>query len=124
MKFLLDENQSPAIVDLLAEAGHDAVHVRDLDMKGSPDVAVLAAASAADRVVVSADTDFGELLAFSNARGPSIVLLRRQQQRRAHEIAALILANLDDVAEDLRVGAIVVIDDDRVRIRSLPFRPD
>ena len=51
MKFLLDENQSPAIVDLLAEAGHDAVHVRDLDMKGSPDVAVLAAASAADRVV-------------------------------------------------------------------------
>ena len=124
MKFLLDENQSPAIVDLLAEAGHDAVHVHDLDMTGSPDVAVLAAASAADSVVISADTDFGELLAFSNARGPSIVLLRRQQQRRAHEIAALILANLDDVAEDLRAGAIVVIDDDRVRIRSLPFRPD
>lgn len=124
MKFLLDENQSPAIVGLLAEAGHDAVHVRDLDMKGSPDVAVLAAASAADRVVISADTDFGELLAFSNERGPSIVLLRRQQQRRAHEIAALILANLDDVADDLRAGAIVVIDDDRVRIRSLPFRPD
>lgn len=124
MKFLLDENQSPAIVGLLAEAGHDAVHVRDLDMKGSPDVAVLAAASAADRVVISADTDFGELLAFPNARGPSIVLLRRQQQRRAHEIAALILANLDGVADDLRAGAIVVIDDDRVRIRSLPFRPD
>lgn len=124
MKFLLDENRSPAIVELLAEAGHDAVHVRDLDMKGSPDVAVLAAASAVDRVVISADTDFGELLAFSNERGPSIVLLRRQQQRRAHEIAALILANLDGVADDLRAGAIVVIDDDRVRIRSLPFRPD
>ncbi|MEX2627870.1 MAG: DUF5615 family PIN-like protein [Ilumatobacteraceae bacterium] len=124
MRFLLDENQSPAIVGLLVEAGHDVVHVRDLDMRGSPDVAVLAAASAADRVVISADTDFGELLAVSNARGPSILLLRRQQQRRALEIAALILANLDDVAEDLRAGAIVVIDDDRVRIRRLPLRPD
>lgn len=66
------------------------------------------AGSPADRAVISADTDVGELMAFSNARGPSIVLLRRQQQRRAHEIAALILANLDDVAEDLRAGAIVV----------------
>jgi predicted nuclease of predicted toxin-antitoxin system len=124
VKFLLDENQSPNIADLLAEAGHDAVHVRDLDMEGSPDVDVLAAARGEHRVVISADTDFGELLAASNADGPSILLLRRQQQRRAHEIASLILANLDQVAQDLQSGAVVVLDDDRVRIRSLPFRPD
>jgi predicted nuclease of predicted toxin-antitoxin system len=124
VKFLLDEKQSPNIADLLAEAGHDAVHVRDLDMKGSPDVAVLATARGDDRVVISADTDFGELLAASNADGPSVLLLRRQQQRRAHEIASLILANLGEVAQDLQSGAVVVLDDDRVRIRSLPFRPD
>jgi predicted nuclease of predicted toxin-antitoxin system len=124
VKFLLDENQSPNIADLLAEAGHDAVHVRDLDMEGSPDVDVLAAARGEHRVVISADTDFGELLAASNADGPSILLLRRQQQRRAHEIASLILANLGEVAQDLQSGAVVVLDDDRVRIRSLPFRPD
>jgi hypothetical protein len=34
--------------------------------------------------VISADTDFGELLTASNADGPSILLLGRQQQRRAH----------------------------------------
>ena len=93
-------------------------------MEGSPDVDVLAAARGEHRVVISADTDFGELLAASNADGPSILLLRRQQQRRAHEIASLILANLDQVAQDLKSGAVVVLDDDRVRIRSLPFRPD
>lgn len=124
MRFLLDENQSPRIVALLAEAGHDAIHVRDLDLRSAPDVEVLAAARSDGRVVLSADTDFGELLAASNATAPSILLLRRQGQRRAHEIAALILANLDDVAEDIRAGAVVVFEAGRVRVRRLPFRPE
>lgn len=123
MKFLLDENQSPRIADLLIEAGHDSIHVRDLDLRTSPDADVLAAAREGGRVVISADTDFGELLAASNAAAPSVLLMRRQAGRRAHEIAALILANLEAVAEDLQSGAVVVFDDDRIRIRSLPIRP-
>ena len=43
---------------------------------------------------------------------------------RAVEVAALILANLEVIAEDLEGGAIVVLDDDRLRIRRLPLRPD
>jgi len=124
VKFLLDENQSPRIAEVLAEAGHDVIHVRDIGRRASPDEQVLDAAREADRVVISADTDFGELLAASNAAGPSILLLRRQEQRRAHEIAALILVNLDDVVADLQSGAVVVIDDERIRIRSLPLQPD
>ena len=75
-------------------------------------------------MLLSADTDFGELVANSNADRPSVILLRRQEGRRACEIAALILANLAAIANDLDAGALVVIDDDRIRIRRLPFRPD
>ena len=57
MKFLLDENQSPRIAEVLAEAGHDVVHVRDIGLGTSPDEQVLDAAREADRVVISADTD-------------------------------------------------------------------
>ena len=74
-------------------------------------------------MLLSSDTDFGELLARSNAAGPSVILLRRQDERRAAEIAALIVANLDAIADDLVAGALVVVDDDRVRVRTLPFRP-
>lgn len=49
-----------------------------------------------------------------------MILLRRQ----ANEIAALIVANLAAITNELDAGALVVIDDDRIRIRSLPFRPD
>lgn len=124
MRFLLDQNASPALVGLLADAGHDAEHVGDLGMSEAPDDEVLAAAKNAGAVLISSDTDFGDLLAHSNAAEPSVILLRRQEGRRASEIAALILANLDAVAVDLEVGAFVVIADDRVRVRSLPFRPE
>jgi predicted nuclease of predicted toxin-antitoxin system len=124
VKFLLDENQSPQIARLLVGAGHDAIHVRDVHLRTSLDIEVLAAARHDGRVLISGDTDFGELLAISNAAGPSIVLLRRQGQRRADEIASLILANLDAITSDLESGAVVVFDDERIRIRRLPLRPD
>ena len=124
MKFLLDQNVSPALVGLLADADHLADHVRDLGMREAPDDVVLAAARDADAVLISSDTDFGELLARSNANEPSVILLRRQEGRRANEIASLIVANLQAVADDLASGAIVVLDDDRVRIRSLSLQPE
>ena len=123
MRFLLDENQSPVMVELFARLGHDAVHVRDVGLARSSDTAILAAARDDNRVVVSGDTDFGDLIASTNAASPSVVLLRRQGQRRAAEVVALLVANLDAVAADLEAGAVVVLDADRVRVRRLPLRP-
>ena len=121
MKFLLDENQSPLIAELLTTAGHDAVHVRELNLSEASDADIMQAASEQGRVIVSADTDFGELLARTNASEPSILLLRRTDARRARDVAELILANLDQVAQDLDNGAIVTIETSRVRVRELPM---
>jgi predicted nuclease of predicted toxin-antitoxin system len=123
VKFLLDENQSPALVELIAAAGHDVVHARDVGLRSAPDAAVLESAARSGRVLISGDTDFGELLATSNAALPSVVLFRRQGQRRAREVSALLLMNLATVAADLETGAVVVFDDDRIRVRALPIRP-
>ena len=123
MRFLLDQNQSPLLVGPLTVAGHDGVHVRDLGMSRAADRVILDYAVKDQRIVLSGDTDFGELLAMSNAALPSVVLLRRQGDRRAAQIAALVLANLEAVSEDLAAGAIVVLETDRVRVRRLPLRP-
>lgn len=123
MRFLLDQNLPPRLAELLTAAGHDSTHVRTLDMSRSPDHEVLALASEQGRVLVSSDTDFGELLAASNAPQPSVLLLRRQQGRRAAELARLLLANVDVIADDLGAGAIVVLDESRIRVRRLPLRP-
>lgn len=124
MKFLLDQNLSPDLVEILDRAGHTTSHVRDLGMSKAADHEILAEAEREGAVLISADTDFGELLARSNAGEPSVILLRRQEGRRATEVAALVLANLDAVAADLDAGAFVVLHQDRIRVRSLPLRPD
>lgn len=123
MRFLLDQNQSPLLVGALIVAGHDAVHVRDLGMSRATDREILQYGLQDERIVLSSDTDFGELLAMSNATLPSVVLLRRQGDRRAAQIAALLVANLEAVSEDLAAGGIVVLETDRVRVRRLPLRP-
>jgi predicted nuclease of predicted toxin-antitoxin system len=121
LRFLLDESLSRRVVALLTTAGHDVVHVHDIDLKGARDPVVLARAVKDERVLVTLDTDFGALVAHSQAAVPSIVLFRGEVTRRAEGQAALLLANLDAVADDLRSGAVVVIGYGRLRVRRLPI---
>jgi predicted nuclease of predicted toxin-antitoxin system len=90
-------------------------------MRAAPDPLVLNRARQEDRVLVSADTDFGALLARSRAASPSVLLIRRLVGRRAAEQSAIIQANLEQVAEDLAAGAVIAFGDDWIRIRRLPL---
>ena len=119
MKFLIDECLRAEVADLLTSAGFDAVHARDVGLLGQPDEEVMARALEQGSVLVSADTDFGELLALGGHLLPSLILLRRRHDPVSQ--AAAILAALPDVEESLTAGAVVVITEDRVRIRELPI---
>ena len=124
MRFLVDQNLSPRLAQLLVDAGHDAVHVRSLGLATAPDTDVLARAAAEARVVVSGDTDFGALLTAGHRREPSLILFRRERPRRAEAQAVLLLNCLDRVESALLEGAIVVIEESRIRIRSLPVNSE
>lgn len=87
----------------------------------SSDVEILARAKTDRRAVVSADADFGALLAASGEAGPSVVLLRSGDDLTPGQQALLLTANLPQVAEDLERGAVVVLGRRRIRIRSLPI---
>lgn len=119
MRFLLDECLSSHLVDLLADAGHDAAHLSARGLLGATDEVVMRAAATDVRVLVSADTHFGELLASSRTEHRSLILLR-QGNRTAEHQAATLLANLAALTEDLEAGAIIVITDDRIQVRRLP----
>ncbi len=93
MKFFIDSALSPIVAERLREAGYDAVHTRDYDMTSATDSSILERAAAEQRVVVSADTDFGTQLAESGHAFPSVLLFRRGVTRRPEGQAELLIAD-------------------------------
>ena len=123
MKFLLDSNLSHRVAQLLCEAGLDAAHVRDKGLQHATDSVILEFARQHGFVLVSEDTDFGELLAQQRTAAPSFVLLRTYEPLTPDEQAAVLLANLPRLRADLDQGVIVVIERSRLRVRRLPVLP-
>jgi predicted nuclease of predicted toxin-antitoxin system len=124
MRFLLDHNLSPKVAEPLRTAGHDVTVAREVGLSRATDEVVIATARLERRVLVSADTDFGAILALSGATTPSFLLMRRASNQRPAEQAALILDNLDAIADDLDAGAIVVLGEATLRIHRLPIGSD
>ena len=120
MRLLIDQCLSSRLPEALGHYGHDAVHTRELGMRTATDLEILDFACADRRIIISADSDFGELLAFSGRQQPSYVRIEKTDGRSLESIVALLVHNLPPLTVELEYGCIVIIDDHRIRVRALP----
>jgi predicted nuclease of predicted toxin-antitoxin system len=120
LRFLVDNALSPKLAEGLRQAGHDAVHLREIGRQSAPDSEVLARAIDEARIIISSDMDFGDLLAARELARPSVILFRRVE-RGTNSRLALLLKNLAAISVDLERGSIVILESSRMRIRSLPI---
>jgi len=122
MRLLLDMNLSPAWVEVLARRGHECHHWSQIGQADAPDQALLQWARSHDAVLVTADLDFGLLLARSGSSKPSLVQIRGKGTL-PEDIADSLAEALDACAPYLISGALVTVEPERRRVRVLPIQP-
>lgn len=120
MRFLADMSVAARVVEWLRDQGHDAHHLREEGLQRLPDDQIFYKAVAENRIVLTFDLDFGEIVAFSRRQKTSVVLFRLQNTRTPHVIERLqfILQQAEGVLEQ---GAVIVVEESRFRIRRLPI---
>lgn len=121
MRFLVDENLSPDLCRYLHGQANTAEHVHLYIGAGVSDQRILDYASSEDAVIVTADTDFGALLAHHQTTKPSLILVRELLSLPVAEQGQWLTANLGQLREPLAGGAIVVFSLTDIRVRPLPI---
>lgn len=118
MRFLIDRCAGRRLAEWLRERGHDAVESRERGADPG-DLALLHWAFAEERILVTMDKDFGELVYLKGGQHRGLV---RLPDVPARQRIVLMEQILDRHSRELAAGAVITIRGSRIRV-SLPSPP-
>ena len=120
MRLLADLHIAPRTVAFLRSLGHDVRRVNELLPPTAADEAIVAAAIREARSILTQDLDFSAIVALSGKPVPSVISLRLSSSR-VERVNAVLEEVLPGLERDVREGALVTVEDGRVRHRRLPL---
>lgn len=117
LKLLADENISPRVVSFLREKAIDIIDVKEQGWQGSEDEFILRKALEDNRFVLTHDSDFGMLAI--NAGMPCYGVIYIRIKNLKTENILNLLDKLLRFDKEITSCSIVVVEDTKVRIRSI-----
>jgi len=123
VRFLLDMGVDVRVSAWLRDQHHDAVHLRDEGLQRLPNGEIFTKAISERRIILTFDLDFGEIAALARGGKTSVVVFRLHNTRTQHILDRL-AAVLPDCSAILEQGAVVVVEENRHRVRRLPVGQD
>jgi len=120
MRILIDMNLSPEWVQEFKLHQIEAVHWSTVGKHDAPDILLMDWARKNDHIVLTHDLDFGTALALTKAEKPSVIQVRTQNVTVSH-LSKMVITSVETYAELLAKGALLVLDEDKKRIRILPL---
>jgi predicted nuclease of predicted toxin-antitoxin system len=120
MKLLLDQGTPRRAAAWLRQSGLGVVHTGEEGLSTAADAQILEIAREQDRVGVTLDADFHTMMAISGAASPSVIRVRMEGLTNA-PLAALLLNGIGQCQRELNAGALVTVQENRIRLRRLPI---
>jgi predicted nuclease of predicted toxin-antitoxin system len=120
VKFLADECCDHGLVGALRQSGYDVLYVSD-SKRGVSDDDVLSLAFEEQRIILTEDKDFGELVYRLKKPAHGIILIRIAVKNRSLKWPRI--KKLLDAYSDRCSGRFVVIDENKFRFRPLLYIP-
>lgn len=120
MRLLADLHIAPRTVQFLRTLGHDVLRVTDLLPATASDEIIVERAAQDQRIILTQDLDMTAIIALSRRQYPSLVTLRLSSVR-IEFVNTVLQRTLPVLEYDLRQGALVTIEDHRIRVRRLPL---
>jgi len=121
MRFLADMGVAQSVVTWLKSHENDAVHLKDEGLQRLPDSEILQKAIEENRILLTFDLDFGEIIAHSAERNVSVIVFRLHNTR-AQNVMQRLETVLAESQNALERGAIISVEEDRHRVRYLPLQ--
>jgi predicted nuclease of predicted toxin-antitoxin system len=121
IQILTDENISPKVVKSLRDQGLDVLDIKEEGWYGKEDQEILDIAFREKRFILSHDSDFGTLAINEGKRFFGILYLRLNDLKPENVVRVCTKLFGQDV--DIFPGAIVVIEETRIRMRSSEVEP-
>jgi len=116
LRFVVDESTGRAVADFLRASGCDVVGVSET-MPEADDADILSLAVREDRIVVTNDKDFGELVFRSGKRHAGILLFRLEDESAANRVQ-MARITLERHGRQL-AGCFTVVTEKTIRIRPM-----
>ena len=121
MRFLADECCDAGLVEALRADDHDVLYAQEL-LRGGVDDDILAVAYSQDRILLTEDKDFGELVYRLGRPARGVILLRFDVAERHLKLPRLRVL-ITERSWQL-TGAFVVVEPDKFRVRPLTIRQE
>ena len=119
--FLANMNISPITVEALRNHGWDITRVSEVMDEKSKDIDVLVYAQKQNKVVITQDLDFSQILALRGYAKPSLINLRFENASPDF-VTARIIDVVSSMEKELEEGVVVTVDETSARYKNLPIR--
>jgi predicted nuclease of predicted toxin-antitoxin system len=119
LRFLIDEDCPLSLENLLNLKGYDTIHVKTSGLSGTKDPQLFIFAQQEQRIIISRDLGWANIKTYPPNSHCGLIVLRFPFEANAIEIRQVVEQFIDRVDTSEIVGATVIVDKNKFRVRKV-----